>query len=318
MAAKQKKPPRARRVRDLQSVIDDIVAQMKVVDSFGRAASHVEGIGELETGEFGIAVVTADGTLATGGKSDHPFPLQSISKVFAYTLALRADTEAILKRVGLEPSGDPFNSIVDLERHKGIPRNPYINSGALVVIDALLNRPRGHGGPKTVRAMLEDEVGEKLGRMAEIVEADGETAGFHNRAHASLAKGYKNLQSKVEDVMRAYVENCAICLDCRQLALAGRYLMRDRRSGASEEEARLARRVNALMMTCGMYDGSGEFAFRAGLPAKSGVGGGILAIAPGKASIATWSPGLDDNGNSVLGMLALERLAEQMEWSVFG
>lgn len=318
MAAKQKKPVRARRVRELQSVVDDIVAEMKVVDSFGRAASHVEGLGEFETGEFGIAVVTADGTLVTGGKADHPFPLQSISKVFAYTLALRSDTEAILKRVGREPSGDPFNSIVDLERHKGIPRNPYINSGALVVIDALLTRPKGHGGPKTVRAMLEDEVGETLGRMGDIVEADGETAGFHNRAHASLAKGYKNLESKVEDVMRAYVENCAICLDCRQLALAGRYLMRDSRSGASDEDARLARRVNALMMTCGMYDGSGEFAFRAGLPAKSGVGGGILAIAPGKASIATWSPGLDDNGNSVLGMLALERLAEQMEWSVFG
>lgn len=316
MAAKPKK--RAVRAPDLQSVVDEIVAQMKVVDAFGKAASHVEGISELETGEFGIAVVTADGALVTGGKAEQSFPLQSISKVFAYTLALRADTETILKRVGREPSGDPFNSIVDLERMKGIPRNPYINSGALVVVDAVLARPKGHGGAKSVRAMLEEEVGEKLGRMVEIVEADGKTGGFQNRAHAHLAKGYKNLESDVEAVMAAYVENCAICLDCRQLALAGRYLMRDRRSGATEEEARLARRVNALMMTCGMYDGSGEFAFRVGIPAKSGVGGGILAIAPGKASIATWSPGLDDNGNSVLGMLALERLAERMGWSVFG
>jgi len=318
MPAKSKGRSRSAQGSQLEAVVDEIVAQMKVVDDFGRVAGHVEGIAEFETGEFGIAVVTADGTLVTGGKADKPFPLQSISKVFAYSLALMADTEAILQRVGREPSGDPFNSIIDLERQKGIPRNPYINSGALVVVDALLNRPKGHGGPKTVRAMLEQEVGEKLGRLTEIIEADGKTAGFHNRAHANLSKGFKNLQSSVEDVMAAYVENCAICVDCRQLALAGRYLMRDRRSGASEEEARLARRVNALMMTCGMYDGSGEFAFRAGLPAKSGVGGGILAIAPGKASIATWSPGLDDNGNSVLGMLAVERLAERMEWSVFG
>jgi glutaminase len=318
MASKPKRPARKAGANDLQSVVDEIVGQMKVVDRFGRAASHVEGMSDFETGEFGIAVVTADGALVTGGRADTAFPLQSISKVFAYTLALRADTDGILRRVGREPSGDPFNSIVDLERHRGIPRNPYINSGALVVIDAVLSRPKGHGGPKSVRAMLEEEIGEPLGRLDEIVEEDGKNAGFHNRAHANLAKGYGNLHHDVEEVMRAYVENCAISLDCRQLALAGRYLMRDRRSGASEADALLARRVNALMMTCGMYDGSGEFAFRAGLPAKSGVGGAILAVAPGKASIATWSPGLDDNGNSVLGMLALEQLAEKMEWSVFG
>ncbi len=317
MASKRKAAPA--RQADIQAVVDDIVGQMAVVDRFGKAASHVEGIAEFETGQFGIAVVMADGRIATGGSHDHPFAIQSISKVFAFTMALRSLGDDVFERVGREPSGDPFNSIVDLERMKGIPRNPFINSGALVVVDALLGRPKGKDTPATVRDMLMEEIGEKkLGRVAEIVEQDGKTSGWGNRAHASLAKFFDNLHGDIEKVMTAYAEQCAICLDCRQLALAGRYLMRTRGSGGSSDEARLARRINALMMSCGMYDGSGDFAFRVGLPAKSGVGGGILAIAPGKASIATWSPGLDDNGNSVLGMLALEQLSERMGWSVFG
>jgi glutaminase len=319
MARKTTGTRAARQPQELQTAIDAIVGQMAVIDRFGKAAEKVEGIAEFETGQFGIAVVMADGSLATGGDFAQPFPLQSISKVFAYTLALRAHGDELFKRVGREPSGDSFSSIIDLERYKGIPRNPFINSGALVVVDAVLDREKGDRTHATVREMLMDEIGEKkLGRAAQIVEDDGKKAGFGNRAHANLAKNFDNLHHDVEEVMKAYVENCAICLDCRQLALAGRYLMQDRRSGKSADEARLARRVNSLMMTCGMYDGSGEFAFRVGLPAKSGVGGGILAIVPGKASIAVWSPGLDDNGNSVLGLLALEQLAEKMDWSVFG
>lgn len=306
----------------LKKVVDEIVGRMDVIEGFGKAADHVEGLGEIETDRFGIAVATIDGDVVTGGDTEVPFPIQSISKVFALTLALRAFGDDVWKRVGREPSGDPFNSIVDLERHKGIPRNPFINPGALVVCDILLDRAKDHGDHADVRAFLEHHVGEKkLGRVDEIVSEDGKSAGFKNRAMASLAKAFDNLHHDVEAVMKLYVEQCAVELSCRQLALAGRYLMHDGVDGKSEDpsaDARLSRRVNALMMTCGQYDGSGDFAYRVGLPAKSGVAGGILAIAPDTASIAVWSPTLDENGNSLLGTLALEQLSTRMGWSVFG
>jgi glutaminase len=306
----------------LERVVEEIVRRMDVIEDFGKAADHVGGLGEIETDRFGIAVATVDGDLVLGGNAEVPFPIQSISKVFALTLALRAFGDAVWKRVGREPSGDPFNSIVDLERHKGIPRNPFINPGALVVCDIVLGRAKDHGGHADVRAFLEHHVGErKLGRRDEIVTEDGKGAGFQNRAMANLAKAFDNLHHDVEAVMKLYAEQCAIELSCRQLALAGRYLMHDGVDGTAEDpdaDARLSRRVNALMMTCGQYDGSGEFAYRVGLPAKSGVGGGILAIAPDTASVAVWSPTLDENGNSLLGTLALEQLATRMGWSVFG
>ena len=306
----------------LKQVVDEIVGRMDVIEDFGKAADHVEGLGEIETDRFGITVATVDGDVITGGDTEVPFPIQSISKVFALTLALRAFGDDVWKRVGREPSGDPFNSIVDLERHKGIPRNPFINPGALVVCDILLGRPGDHGDHADVRTFLEHHVGEKkLGRVDEIVTEDGKSAGFLNRAIANLAKAFDNLHHDVEAVMKFYVEQCAVELTCRQLALAGRYLMHDGVDGKAEDpdaDARLSRRVNALMLTCGQYDGSGEFAYRVGLPAKSGVAGGIMAIAPDTASIAVWSPTLDENGNSLLGTLALEQLTTRMGWSVFG
>jgi len=309
---------RTQRPPQLQSAVDEIVGELSAVERFGKLANHVEGLGDIETGRFGIAVITANGKLVQAGEADHAFPLQSISKVFALTLALKAFGDDIFRRVGREPSGDPFNSIVDLERQKGIPRNPFINSGALVVCDILLDRTKEKRDPDTVRDFLIAETGEKaFGTETGIIRDDGKSSGFGNRAHANLAKFFDNLHHDVEAVMKRYVEQCAICLSCRQLALAGRYLMRGGREPDSDD-ARLARRVNALMMTCGMYDGAGDFASRIGLPAKSGVGGGILAIAPGIASIAVWSPSLDDKGNSILGSMALERLSEKMGWSVFG
>lgn len=306
----------------VEEVVADIVGQMEVIEKFGQVADHVEGIKDIDVSRFGMAVVLADGSLVTGGESEAPFPIQSISKLFALTLALEAFGDDVWKRVGREPSGDPFNSIVDLERQKGIPRNPFINAGALVVCDIVLGRTKEQGGHKDVRAFLEHHVGEKkLGRVDEIVTEDGKTGGFLNRSLANMAKGYKNLHHDVEAVMKPYVEQCAIELSCRQLALAGRYLMKDKPdpdAEVSEERARMARRINSLMLTCGQYDGSGEFAFRVGLPAKSGVGGGILAVMPRVASIAVWSPGLDENGNSLLGTLALERLSDELGWSIFG
>ncbi len=303
-------------IKELESAVEEVVGRMGVIERFGKAADHIEGLAEIDTDRFGIAVVTDGGATATGGEADEPFAIQSISKVFGLTLALQAFGDEIWKRVGREPSGDPFNSIVDLERQKGIPRNPFINPGAIVVSDMLLDISAKSDTHKTVREFLADQIGEDVGIDRKVFDKES-SSGFNNRAMANLCKSFGNLNHEVEAVMKPYVSQCAIALSARQLALAGRYLM-DGGDKPTDQQRLLARRVNSLMLTCGQYDGSGEFAFRVGLPAKSGVGGGILAIAPGVASIGVWSPGLDDNGNSLLGTLALEQLAERMGWSVFG
>ncbi|MBX9463305.1 MAG: glutaminase [Aquamicrobium sp.] len=303
-------------IKELESAVEEVVGRMGVIERFGKAADHIEGLAEIDTDRFGIAVVTDGGAMVTGGEADEPFAIQSISKVFGLTLALQAFGDEVWKRVGREPSGDPFNSIVDLERQKGIPRNPFINPGAIVVSDMLLDISAKSDTQKTVREFLADQIGEDVGIDRKVFDKES-SSGFNNRAMANLCKSFGNLNHEVEAVMKPYVSQCAIALSARQLALAGRYLM-DGGDKPTDQQRLLARRVNSLMLTCGQYDGSGEFAFRVGLPAKSGVGGGILAIAPGVASIGVWSPGLDDNGNSLLGTLALEQLAERMGWSVFG
>jgi glutaminase len=305
----------------LKEAVDEIGGRMGVIEKFGEAADHIEGLDKIETDRFGIAVATRDGDVVTGGDHAEKFPIQSISKLFSLTLALDAFGDDVWKRVGREPSGDPFNSIMDLERHKGIPRNPFINPGALVVIDMLLDLKPKDGKTRTVKEFLEAQIGEEVDVDRAIIDSDGEGSGFLNRAMANYCKAFDNLNHDVESVMKPYVHQCAVTVDTRQLALAGRYLMRDGTDGEQEDTrrwARLVRRVNSLMLTCGQYDGSGDFAFRVGMPAKSGVGGGILAIAPDTASIAVWSPGLDRNGNSLLGTMALEQLSERMGWSVFG
>lgn len=314
MVATKKGPDLAR----LKEAVEALSAEMTVIEQFGKAADHIAELGDLDVSRFGIAVVTADGDVVEAGESDHRFPIQSISKVFALTLALEAFGDEVWKRVGREPSGDPFNSIVDLERHEGIPRNPFINAGAIVVVDMLLDRKKD---APSVQDFVAAQIGDAKIEVDRAVYDRESASGFTNRAQANLAKAFGNLTHDVDKVMAPYVRQCAIALSCRELALAGRYLTLDGVDPKDEddvERARRVRRVNAMMLTCGQYDGSGEFAYRVGLPAKSGVGGGILAIVPNIASIAVWSPGLDENGNSLLGTIALERLVERMDWSVFG
>lgn len=305
----------------LSRAVKDVTEEMFAIPEWGKASDFLPELAEVDVHQFGMAVLTCDGQLVTGGDADTPFTLQSISKVFSLTLALEAFGDQVWERVGREPSGDPYNSIVDLERHEGYPRNPFINPGALVVIDMLVESRRGEVIPDFVHDRLVELLEGETLEMDEKVMTSEESSSFTNKALANFAKGFGNFHCEVDEVMRTYVRQCAIALNCRQLAKAGRYLMAERVDADSRdalEEGRRARRVASLMLTCGQYDGSGDFAFRVGLPAKSGVSGGILAIVPNIASIAVWSPGLDENGNSLLGTLALERLSEEMDWSVFG
>jgi glutaminase len=229
--------------------------------------------------------------------------------------------DRLWRRVGREPSGNPFNSIVQLERERGVPRNPFINAGAIAVTDVILS---GHQPREAIGEILRfmQFLSQDGGVFIDKAVAESEKrTGFRNFALGNYMKSFGVIDNPVDFTLGVYFHHCAIAMSCRQLAMAGRYLAhsgRDPSTGLSVVSAQRARRINALMLTCGHYDGSGEFAYRVGLPGKSGVGGGILAIAPGKASIAVWSPGLDANGNSHLGRIALEMLAKRMGWSIFG
>lgn len=304
----------------LKEIVGEIAAEMAQATERGKAADYIPDLATVSTDRFGIAVIEADGTCHTAGDAEVPFSVQSITKVFGLTMALGAVGDALWQRVGREPSGSAFNSIVQLETEKGIPRNPFINAGAIVVSDVLL----AHSEPREViadflrfmRALSGDE---SIAIDRQVAQGE-ERTGYRNVALASYMRAFGNIHHPIEKTLGIYFHQCALAMNCRQLALAGRFLMTggiNPETGRSVVSPQRARRILALMLTCGHYDGSGEFAFRVGLPGKSGVGGGILAIAPGIASIAVWSPGLNERGNSQLGTLALERLVQQTGWSVF-
>lgn len=305
----------------LDRVISEIADDMMRRTDRGQVATYIPELARVSPAHFGIAVVDADGKVCSAGDCDVPFSIQSISKVFTLTLALGKAGDRLWKRVGREPSGSPFNSIVQLENERGKPRNPFINAGAIAVTDLILSghQPREALGEilRFMRFLADDaEIS-----IDETVAASEARTGFRNRALANYMKSFDLLDNPVDHTLGVYFHHCAIAMSCRQLATAGRFLAYrgiNPATGMSVVPSERARRINAIMLTCGHYDGSGEFAYRVGLPAKSGVGGGIFAIVPGRASIAVWSPGLDAAGNSHLGRLALEALSAKMGWSIFG
>ena len=304
----------------LDKIVAAIAAEMKAAPDRGKVADYIPPLACVPASKFGIAVVLADGTCHLGGDAEQPFSIQSISKVFALTLALGELGDELWRRVGREPSGSAFNSIVQLESEHGIPRNPFINAGAIVVADILLGRFRPNEVIGNLLRFVRNLAGDESIAIDEAVAHAEHQTGFRNFALAYYMRSFGNIKHAVDDTLSVYFHQCALALSCRQLAMAGRYLANDGRNpstGHSVVSSQRARRINALMMSCGHYDNSGEFAFRTGLPGKSGVGGGILAVAPGIASIAVWSPGLNEKGNSQLGSLALERLAQATGWSVF-
>jgi glutaminase len=306
---------------DLGRVLTEIAENMARRSDRGEIATYIPELGRIDPKSFGIAVVDANGNIAAAGDSDTPFSIQSVSKVFTLTLALGKAGDRLWRRVGREPSGSAFNSIVQLEYERGIPRNPFINAGALVVADVILSGHRPREALGEILRFVHFLTGDPTITIDEAVAASEQRTGFRNRALANYMRAFGVLENPVDYTLGVYFHHCAIAMSCRQLALAGRYLVHHGRNPATKGSvvsAERARRINALMLTCGHYDGSGEFAYRVGLPGKSGVGGGILAIVPDKASVAVWSPGLDPNGNSHLGLVALEILTQRMGWSIFG
>lgn len=302
---------------DFAPLLDEIVATLRPqAGQQGKVASYIPALARVQADQFGIALRTHDGIEAAAGDCDTPFSIQSVSKVFALTLCLQGIGDELWRRVGREPSGNPFNSLVQLESEHGKPRNPFINAGAIVMADRLMALG-GHRADMT--AMLSDLTGQAIDIDEEVAASEAET-GFRNRALAHFMKSFGGIEHDVDAVLDIYFRQCAIRMNCRQLARAAGYLCRDGAhpsGGAAVVSERQARRINALMLTCGTYDMAGEFAFRIGLPCKSGVGGGIVAVVPDRLTLCVWSPALDASGNSWLGMKALEMFVARTGMSVF-
>jgi len=302
---------------DFQLILDQINSELRPqLGQGGKVAGYIPALARVSPLQFGIALRTCAGETAAAGDSATPFSIQSMSKVFSLTLAIRSLGEKLWERIGREPSGSPFNSLVQLETERGIPRNPFINAGAIAVADRLVSL----GDAKAeLLALLARLCGEPVPIDAEVARSEA-NSGFRNTALANFMKGFGTLDNDIATVLDVYFNQCALAMTCEQMACAAGYLCRDGRhplAGTPVLNAAQTRRVNALMLTCGTYDAAGEFAFRIGLPCKSGVGGGIVAVVPDRLTLCVWSPALDGTGNSLLGRRALELFVEKTGLSVF-
>jgi glutaminase len=302
---------------DLPHLLDEVRTAVEPYVGQGTVADYIPGLAGVDPQRFGMAVAPVDGEVVGVGDWQEPFSTQSVSKVFTLALVLARDGERLWGRVARESTGDPFNSLVALEVRGGVPRNPFVNAGALVVTDRLLSLTGDVTG--TLRTFVREESGAADADFDAAVAASEADHGHRNAALAHLLKSFDNLDNRVEDVLDAYFWQCSLAMSCRDLALAGRFLaQRGLRADGSRLLSRSdAKRINAVMLTCGTYDAAGEFAYRVGLPGKSGVGGGILAVVPGLCSVCVWSPGLDAQGNSVAGVAALDEFTTRTGWSVF-
>ncbi|MDE2427653.1 MAG: glutaminase, partial [Burkholderiales bacterium] len=284
----------------------------------GKVASYIPQLSKVSASHFGMAVYCLDGRTFSVGDAHQKFSLQSVTKLFALALAFSREGDAIWARVGKEPSGNPFNSLVQLEYERGKPRNPFINAGALVMTDILSTRfVQSDIAVLQFARTIADQV--TIDFDMAVAQSERETA-HRNYAIAHLMKDFGNLHNPVKTVIDSYCRQCSITMTCAELAKAGSFLAQHGTipwSGMQILDPSSAKRLNALMLTCGTYDAAGDFAYRVGLPAKSGVGGGILALVPGDLAVAVWSPGLDATGNSLAGTYALERFTTLTARSIF-
>ncbi len=298
----------------VQSVYQDFQPKRGI----GEVASYIPALAKVDPSRFGICAQLVHGKPMGHGDYDSPFSIQSISKLFAFTMAFAGRGDLVWKRVGNEPSGTSFNSLVQLESEEGIPRNPFINAGAMVLCDLLLD---DYDDPTAeMLAFLSRLTGDESVSFDEEVFHSELAFGARNAALAYLMKSFGNIHHPVEQVIRTYFQQCSITMTCQQLAQATQFLANQgvnpltNRAVLSPSQTK---RTNAILLTTGLYNEAGDFAYRVGIPAKSGVGGGIVAIIPGALSIATWAPGLNKIGNSLLGIDFLEEFTTRTGLSIF-
>lgn len=306
-------------MKPTQEILDSILDDVRPLLGQGHVADYIPALECVPNLKLGMAVFTNQGEVIHAGDALEGFSIQSISKALSLTLAMGLyEPGELWNKVGKEPSGQAFNSLIQLEVEQGIPRNPFINAGAIVIADMLYSRlsaPR-HRLLEFVRELSGNPhiVYDKTVAQSEMMHSD------RNAAIAYLMRSFGNFDNEVLPVLNNYFHACALEMSCVELAKTFSYLANQGRSvitGKPVISAMQSKQMNALLATCGLYDGAGEFAYRVGMPGKSGVGGGIIAIVPGDMTIAVWSPELDKSGNSLAGTRALELLAERIGRSIF-
>lgn len=310
--------PQKSQAMEYNKILDRIYEEVKPLWGTGHVADYIPALAEADPRQFGMAVETLDGNSYEVGDARQKFSIQSISKVLTFAMVLRHMGDEIWKSVGREPSGNPFNSLIQLENEAGIPRNPFINAGALVVTDRLISlydRPK-EAILEFVRSLCGND---DIYFDKQVAISERQTAS-RNMALAYFMKSFGNIHNDVDTLIDVYCSQCAIAMNCVDLARSFRFFANKGINPENGQEiltSSQTKRLAAVMLTCGLYDESGDFAYRVGLPGKSGVGGGIVAYMPGNLAVATWAPELNHYGNSVLGMDAMERFTTDLGNSIF-
>jgi glutaminase len=302
-----------------QSILEEIESEIQPLFSEGKVASYIPALANVNPNQFSMSVQMFDGTSFGVGEVNKEFSIQSISKVFTFTLALNHYGKELYKRVGHEPSGNPFNSLVQLEYENGIPRNPFINAGAIVTADSLISIYKENSFENILNFIKKVSNDETITFDEEIFQSEL-AHGFRNFALINMIRSYNNIFNEIDDVINTYFKQCSIMMSSSQLAKSMLFLANHGVNPLTNEciitESK-AKRINSLMLTCGHYDASGDFAYKVGLPGKSGVGGGIVAIVPKKMAICVYSPRLNTQGNSLIGTKALELFTTKTGLSIF-
>ena len=305
-------------MENYKEVIECVYADVKNVADIGKVASYIPELAFVDPSNFGVAITTIDKESFGVGDFDKKFSVQSITKILSLTLAYKFEGIKLWERIDVEPSGNPFNSLLQLEADLGKPRNPFINAGAIVVCDVLvshLNNPK-----EDFLDFCKDISNIPTLKYNEKVAQSEKSSGYRNVALCNFIKSFGNIKNDVDVVLDFYFHMCSLEMTCKELSKIFLYLTIDNFTTQKGEKViteSQTKRINAIMLTCGFYDESGEFAFRVGLPGKSGVGGGIVAIHPDKYCIAVWSPKLNIKGNSYKGMLFLEKFTSKTTSSIF-
>ena len=304
--------------KEYQKIITEIYSDIKNIEDIGKVANYIPELGNVSADNFGINITKINNETFGTGNFEEKFSIQSISKILTLALAYKLEGEKLWERVDVEPSGNPFNSLLQLESDNGIPRNPFINAGAIVVCDVLMSHLKN---PKETFLDFCRELSNNYSlNYSEKVAKSEKKTGFRNVALCNFIKSFNNIKNNVDEVLDFYFHVCSLEMTCKELSEIFLFLADDNfrtHKGNNVITESQAKRINAIMLTCGFYDESGEFAFRVGLPGKSGVGGGIIAIHPDKYCITVWSPKLNKNGNSNKGMLFLEEFTTKTASSIF-
>lgn len=301
-----------------QAIIEEIYSKVKNGEHLGEVATYIPELGNVNPDRFGIHLTTIQNSHSFIGDSDVKFSIQSIAKVLILALAYKIDGAKIWERVGVEPSGSPFNSLVQLEYDFGIPRNPFINAGAIVICDiliSLLDKPK-----QTLLTFIREVSNIPHINYSQTIVESEKSMGFRNAALINFLKSFGNIHNDIEVVLDFYYSICSIEMTCKELSKTFLFFANNGRNAFSKQPILTisqTKRINAIMQTCGFYDEAGEFSYRVGLPGKSGVGGGIIAVHPNQYAIAVWSPKLNKKGNSYRGMKFLELFTSRTELSIF-